>query len=331
MAPKKSNAAHIESLGDSMTPEETQLMSDNEAAERAQPELELETAPAPETQEQPLAAAPKTEAQPDIDPETGKQRKVDYGAFHSERERRKAAEAEGQKLREEVAKFNGRLETLQQLAQQTKAKPETEQPVVIPDVNTDPVGHFKAQLEISNSKIEGFSKWQQSQESDRQALNNVQELSRIALQSETEFSKTTPDYGEAANYLKASRSAELKAMGYAQGAIDQFILQDAVTIAAQALGAKLSPASVIYETAKARGYQVKAVAAAAARPAPAAVQSSDAQKIATVAKGQAATQSLGQVNGESVPDLSPESILKMSDAEFAKWANDDNWRKLMGG
>lgn len=329
MAPRKSNAAHIESLGESMTPEETSLMSDNQAAERQpEPELQLDPAPAPEAKEDAPAAqaAPKADAQPDIDPETGKQRKVDYGAFHAERQKRQTTEAELQKAREELAKFNGRFETLQQLAQQTKAPAQTQE-VTVPDVNVDPVGHFKALYEQSQNKINDLDRWRQTQEGERTAMNNVQQLTRIALGHEAEFAKKTPDYQDAAAYVRQMRDQELDYMGYKDPAVrQQIIQQDALQIAAQALQGNLNAAEVVYNIAKSRGYAAKAPAPAAP-PAPA-EPSADAKKIATVAKGQAASQSLGQVNGSSVPETSVQALLQMSDTDFEAATKGDNWRKL---
>lgn len=330
MAPRKANTAHIEALGETMSPEETQMMEDNRAGDNA-PVSEPEAAPAPEAQEQAPAAAtaPKTEAQPDIDPETGKQRKVDYGAFHAERERRKTSDAELAKAREEIAKFNGRFETLQQLAKQTKA-PEAEQPVPIPDVNVDPVGHFQAKSAQLERQLQDVSRWRESQEANATAMNNVQQLTRIALSHEAEFAAKTPDYQDAAGYVRSMRDQELTHMGYADPAVrQQIIQQDALQIAAQALQGGLNAAEVVYNIAKARGYQGKAPAVAPVL-APV-VKSPDAQKLAIVAKGQQQASPLGNLNGGAAPEVSMESLLKMTDAEFDEATKGGKWAALMGG
>lgn len=323
--------AHLEALAEPLTAEENGLMEANRDSEHTASEAEAEEVAAAPVKQPELALETEEHDEddaPEIDPKTGKQRVVNYGALHSERKKRQAAEADVVKAREDFAKLSGRIEVLQQLAQRQQPQ-KVNQEVAIPDVNVDPVGHFQAKAQIAEQKIAGFEKWQQTQENNATAMNNVRELTGIAMRHETEFSKTTSDYQEAAAYVRQARDQELDYMGYKDPAVrNQIIQQDALQIAAQALQGNLNAAEVVYNIAKARGYQAKApVSAASVAPA----KSPDAIKIATVAKGQAATQSLGQVNGESVPDLSPDAILKMTDAEFTKWASDDNWRKLMGG
>lgn len=323
--------AHLEALAEPLTAEENGLMEANRDSEHTAPEAEAEEVAAAPVKQPELALEAEEHDEgdaPEIDPKTGKQRVVNYGALHSERKKRQAAEADVVKAREDFAKLSGRIEVLQQLAQRQQPQ-QAAQETVIPDVNVDPVGHFQAKFAESERKLQDVTKWRETQDANATAMNNVRELTGIAMRHETEFSKTTPDYQDAAAYVREARDKELDYMGYKDPAVrNQIIQQDALQIAAQALQGNLNAAEVVYNIAKARGYQAKA-AALVAPIAPA--KSPDAVKIATVAKGQAATQSLGQVNGESVPDLSPDAILKMSDAEFTKWASDDNWRKLMGG
>lgn len=322
--------AHLEALAEPLTAEENGLMEANRDSEHTAPDSD--PTPAPEPEERPAPVAPKAEAQPDIDPETGKQRKVDYGAFHSERERRKTADAENQKLKEEIAKFNGRFETLQQLARQPKPQ-EAQQEQAIPDVNVDPVGHFQAVNAQLRTQLEGVSKWRETQESNATAMNNVRELTSIAMRHETEFSKTTPDYQDAAAYVRQARDQELDYMGYKDPAVrNQIIQQDALQIAAQALQGNLNAAEVVYNIAKARGYQAKAPAPVPAAPVPAPIAASpDASKLKTVAKGQSQASPISQVNGTAQPEVSIESLLKMSDADFEEATKGDKWQKMMGG
>lgn len=325
MAAKQARAAHAESLAEPMSAEENQLMSDNQAAEHEQPQLELETH-APEV---PAETTPvvEGEGQPDIDPATGKQRKVDYGAFHAEREKRKSAETGRQEAEKQLATAMGRFSVLEQLARQTQPKPVGEAPVEVPDINTDPVGHFKALYEQSQNKISDLDKWRQNQESQQTQYQNVQRLTQIALTHEADFSKTTPDYQDAASYVRAVRDQELQAMGYNDPAARQQIIhQDALQIAAQALQGNMNAAEVVYNIAKARGYQVKT----GAKPA-APIPTGDIKKLETVANGQKQGSPLSEANGSAPAEMSVEAILKMPEADFAKWATPDNWRKIAGG
>lgn len=327
---KTNRAPNTALLGDEgMSADESALMDANRESEGSQLEAEPE-APAPDAPT-PELAPDTAEHEDKIDPATGKERVVNYGALHAERQKRKAAEGEATKAREEAARIMGRFETIQQLVQRGQ-QPQPQQPAAeeIPDINLDPVGHFQAQLAIANKRIETFDKWQQTQEANATAMNNVAQLQRIAQSHEADFKKTAPDYDEAFQYVRKMRDQELEYMGYADPGVRQQIIQnDALQIAAQALQGNRNAAEVVYNIAKARGWAGKAPAPTTQPVAPA--QSPDAKKLATVAKGQAASQSLGQVSGSAPAEMSVESLLKMSDSEFEEATKGDNWRKMMGG
>lgn len=339
---RKDNTA-LASIAEPMSAEETSLMDADRDSEHASPEPELSPEPAPEpvVEVQPELALETDDRDPepvidpaDIDPKTGRARKVDYGAFHAQKMRTKAAEAEAKSAREEAAKLLGRFETIQQLVQRQQQPPsQVQQPVQdeIPDINLDPVGHFQAKDAIRERELTELRQWRQAEQQKGDTYNNITRLQQIAQNHEVEFKKTTPDYDDAFQFVRAQRDVELQGMGYDDPSVrQQIIQQDALQIAAQALQGNKNAAQVVYAIAKARGYAGKAPAPAPI-PAPVVVKSPDTQKLQTVAKGQKETQSLGQVNGEAMPDLSPQAIANMSDAEFAKWATDDNFRKLMGG
>lgn len=321
---------------DAMSSEESALMDADRNSEGESPEPTEEAPIAePEAPQAELPLEAEKHEEPAIDPKTGKERVVNYGALHAEREKRKAAEGETAKAREETAKIMGRFETIQQLVQRSQQpKPTTEAPAEIPDINLDPVGHFQALYQQSQKKIEDIDKWRQTQEGERQAMNNVAQLQRVAQSHEVEFKKANPDYDDAFQYVRKMRDQELEYMGYADPGIRQQIIQnDALQIAAQALQGNKNAAEVVYNIAKARGWAGKAP-----NPAPSSVtqqpaQSPDAKKIATVAKGQAANQSLGQVGGEAPLEFSAEMIAKMPEKEFEAWiaTNEDAFRKMMGG
>lgn len=351
MAKGNRNAAVL--MGEALTPEESGLLDANREAEHAEPEANPDPAPAAAPEPAPAAASPAPEAAAaapaaapaveahDIDPATGLKRVVDHGAFHAEREKRKAAEAREREAQQKLATLAGRFDVLEALARQAGAKPaQAAAPDALPDVATDPVAHFQARAERAEKGLEDVNKWRQTQEANATAMNNVQQLQRIALNHEAEFAKSTPDYQDAAAYVRNMRDQELQYMGYADpGVRAQIILQDALTIAAQSLNSRMNAAEVVYNIAKARGWSGKAPAAppAAAAPVPApvaaapaapAAPSPDAKKIATIAKGQEATQSLGQVNGAAPAPNSVEALLKMSDKEFEEATRGDKWRHL---
>lgn len=335
------NNPAMAALAEPLTAEESSLMDADRDSEHSQPEPQPEPEAAPEPAPEPEAAAAEPEAaehaEPEIDPATGKQRKVDYGALHAEREKRRAAEGREREKSEQLAKLMGRFDVLSQLAQQKtqqQAAPQTDAPIEIPDINVDPVGHFEARTKLAEQKLAAVDKWREEQQKQTETYNNVQRLQQIAQSHEAEFSKANPDYQEAFQHLRANRDAELEAMGYSDPAQRQQIINnDALQIAAQALQRNMNAAEVVYKMAKARGWAGKVVPQPI--PAPAPQVHPDTAKLKTVAKGQAASQSLGQVNGSAPAETGVQAILAMSDADFAaKFSGADgeaNWRKLMGG
>jgi hypothetical protein len=341
---KNNNAAR---LGEDFTPEESSALE----ADRSNT-APVEQAQAPVVQQAPVVTAPEGNLAPvegehqegelGADGQPQQRRMVDYGAMKEEREKRKASEKREREASEKLATLAGRFQILEQLASQAPRQQGQQQQalaeVVIPDIATDPVGHFQAQLareqtqrQALEQRLQQNEQWRQSQEQNAQAMNNVQQLTRIALAHESEFSKAQPEYQKAAAYVRDMRDAELAAMGYqdpAQRA--QMIQNDALNIAAQALSANMNAAEVVWAIAQARGYKPAAAASVAPKPQSVVPAANDAtNKLKTVAKGQETGQSLGQVNGAPpAQETLPERLLAMSDKDFEEATKGDKWRTL---
>lgn len=337
---KTSRAPNPALLGDdAMSSDESAMMDadrDNEGSsepiEKAAPVVE--EAPTDQLEQ---ALETDEHEEPAIDPKTGKERVVNYGALHAERQKRKASDERAAKAEVEAAKIMGRFETIQQMLQRGPQQQQVlQQPIAdeIPDINLDPVGHFQAKDAIRERELGELRQWRQTQQQQSDTYNNVNRLQQIAQSHEVEFKKTTPDYDDAFQFVRAQRDTELQGMGYDDPSVrQQIIQQDALQIAAQALQGNRNAAQVVYAIAKARGYAGKAPAPVTPAAPAAPVVSADTKKIQNVAKGQEASQSLGQMGGTAPPEFSAEMIAKMSDNEFADWTskNEDAWRKMMGG
>ena len=345
MARARGNTALIE--GESLTKEETALMDSNR---QAQFESDPGTAPAAEPTPDPAPAtppaaeptpapAPDAPAAPDPsapaatpEPVDDKKRMVEYGALHEERERRKQEQARAQKAEQELARLSGRFATLEELARAAAQQSDpAQQP---PDVNLDPVGHFQAALADRDRKIAQFEQWARQQQQQQQEQQQIMTIRQHAMTGEAEFAKATPDYQEAANYVQMVRNAQLEAIGITDPAQrQQQLAYEALNLAAGAMQRGQNPAAIVYQMAKASGWMSKPAptqpaAAPAAVPDPA-----GAKKLATVAAGQVANQSIGKLNGQAAPiSTSLEDVLKMSDEDFAKkYSKPEDWRKLMEG
>lgn len=310
-----------------LTPEETKFFTTQGA--EVPPASEPATPEQAKRQEQPKSEA-KTTAEPEVEAEKDEKSKtVPHGALHEERELRKAEKKRADEATEKFIKLQSRLDTLTEIAkaglQQPKQEPAAPQ---IPDINTDPVGHFRALREQDRRELDALKSKLSEQESRGAQVNNVQRITQIAQAQEAEFVKANPDYNAASAHLLNLREAQLIAFGITDPAERANIRnQDAVTIATTALAQNRNPAQVVYEMAKASGYKPAETKSAETKPA----APSEAEKVKMAAKGQEAGQSLNQINGAANPPTTLESLLKMDEAEFAEATKGDKWRKLIGG
>ena len=208
----------------------------------------------------PAAAEPNQQAATE-QPAAGNEEDANVGgdprkALHEERERRRAIAKERDEIKTNFTKLQSRIDTLTEIAK-TATNPQTvsrETPPEIPDVNIDPVGHFKAKDAIREKEIQELRAWKSAQDQRFEQTNNVQRISQIAQVQEAEFKKTTPDYDDASKHLMSQRDAELLAYGVTDPMERKNIIaQDAIQIAAHALGQNKNPAQIVYEMAKARG------------------------------------------------------------------------------
>lgn len=314
---------------DTMSPEDTALMN-SMRDDGPEPEADLDVAPE-------AAAAPEPD---DIDTEIeqadtpDRTKTVPQQALHAEREKRKSAEAKAQaaemKAATEAAKFAERFEMLAQAVQ--AAAPPAAAPAApeIPDVSTDPIGHFKALYETTQKTLAdqqailtGF------QEQQRQSAA-VSELRNWGVQQEVSFEQQEPTYRDAMKFLTDSRHAELEAIGITDPATrNQLIAQDVTQIAQAARQQGVNYAERLYNVAVKRGF-----AKAAAAPAiPALDAVPDA--VARVQRGRDNATTIGTSGAAPPAAMSPERIAAMPEKEFAAYLdkvkqNPAALRQLMG-
>ena len=289
-----------------------------------------EKTPEPETPPEAKAeAAPETPAEAEPEETSGGDPRK---ALHEERERRRAIAKERDEAKLSFAKLQSRLDTLTEIAK-TAANPQPQKPAEpeIPDINVDPVGHFRVKSAMLEKQVQDMAAWKTAQEQQFTQTNNVQRISQIAQVQEGEFKKITPDYDQASQHLINQRDAELVAYGITDPMERKNIIaQDAMTIAANALANGKNPAQVIYDMSKARGYSATPKPATASA-APAQTIPTETEEVRMAAAGQKAGASLGQLNGAASPPTTLEALAKMSEDEFAEATKGNNWRKLMGG
>jgi len=294
------------------------------------------TAPAGEP-----AAAPGEVVDPDADdaddPEANKGRFVRHGAFHKERERRKAVERQFQDLQERFARGDERLRLLSEAMQRpapAAAQPaQVAEPEKVPDPNEDIFGyvkHLEAQLAKVASGHEQMTQAQKQQAEEAQAEREHQAVVSSYQQDVARFAQAEPAFAEGYQFLIQGRIAELKHFGATDAEAVQAVQADELALIQAARAKGVSPAEHVYAMAKLRGFAPKPASPAA----PAAPAETPGERAARTAAGQAGPGlSLSGAGGSPAGEVTMEMLASMSEADFEAYAakNPSRVRALMGG
>lgn len=326
------------------TPEEQAAF---EAYQRGEDAPSASTAaPAPEVapaggEAAPAAAAPAPEAAPGevVDPEAdagspdeNKGKFVRHGAFHQERERRKAVEKELSDLRERFARGDERLRILSE-AVQRPATPAQPEPVKVPDPAEDIFGyakHLEQQIEALRTGQTQLTESQKKAEETRRANDERNEVIGFYQQDLQRAVATDATVSDAYQHLFSGRVAELQLVGMSQDEAVQTVREEEFNLAQTARQRGQSPAALIAALAKTRGFAPKA---AEATPAAAAPAETPAQKAERVAAGQAGPgKSLSAAGGAPAGEVTFEMLAAMSERDFEAFAmkNPEKLARLMG-
>ena len=284
------------------------------------------------------AAAPGDVVDPDLEEggaEENRGKFVRHGAFHQERELRKAAQRERDEFRVNLARMEERLRMVteggvaQPAAAATAAPAQPETP---PDPNEDIFGYAKylekqiQDIRAGQTQLTEAQKAEQAQRTEATQRNEVLTSYRGDVQR---VMAAKPEFAEAYEHLFAGRIAELELLGVPKADAVQAVRDEEYGIAQAAIQAGQSPAERLMQLAKLRGFAPKA-----AEPVPAAAPAETAtEKAARIAKGQAASLSLSSAGGAPAGEITLEMLASMSEADFAKMekANPARVRALMGG
>lgn len=272
-------------------------------------EVPQEPEKAPEAPKDQLAEEPSgDDDEPTVDANGKKQEFVPHAKFHQANERRKAAEAERQKLAENYQKLLDRTTQLLQAQQPQQAVKESEPE--IPDPETDPLGALK----WTREQIAGMTKAQKAEAEQREqetAVNRVLSSVNATLQQTIQADPSVKDAHDA---WRRSVGMEMLAMGYSeQQALEQLAQterQHALFIAEN----NIPVGEYLKRLASARGWQARAP-----EPAPANdTGATEAEKIAKREEARIASLSLGKGGGAVVNTgvTTPQELLDMSDEEF---------------
>jgi len=259
-----------------------------ETEEEAIPEETTESAPTEEEPEEPV------EEKPD--------HTVPLASFLDERNARQEADRK-------FATLAGRFEQIEKM-QQKQAAPEPE----VFDRAEDPAGYLNQGVESNAERVERLEAYVKQQEEQAQRQQQYDQLDAACKANEAEFTKTNPDYENAAIFLRASISEELKLNGYAPQQIEKIIQNETAALAFQTLTTGINTAQRVYDIAKSRGYQPPV--------------DESKKSLETVAKGVSMSKPVGKSSVSS--GVSAETVASMTDEEFSDFLSKNKWSAVAG-
>lgn len=246
----------------------------------------------------------------------GEPKHVPLAALHEERTRRKEIDKQLREAQQQIAEFRGKFSVIEKL--NGGQQQQTEQQAGDPNPEEDIFGAVNA----IKQKLEAT-------EAEKKAAAEHTTFVNSYKADAQKFIATAPDYMDAYNHLLSSRAAELQAIGYEGEELGRALQADEIAIAQMAMSKGKSPAEMLYNLAKQRGYTKKEAAAAAAAAPPAGIE-----KLETIERGQAANKSLSNTGGNAGDqDMTAERLMSMPMDEFEAWCdkNPAKARRIMGG
>jgi hypothetical protein len=263
-----------------------------------------------------IKAEPKEEPKPEkveekpVEPvaeekEEKEEKKVNLGALHEERARRKAEAARAAQAEKERDELRALLAN--------KQKPE-------PQYDEDPVEVLRRESEQMKQILlaQANKALSEKKESDYWA--------KVAA-DEKAFKAEKPDFDAAIKYLADSRLEELKDLGWDDEAASKILGDEIKWISDKAYEDEVNPAERFYALAKRRGFAAKSPEEAK-KPDQAEV------KLETIKKGMETNKNLPQGSKTSKQDLTAEALADMKvdalSGLHSKTEFDKAWDKLFG-
>jgi|TARA_R110000744_G_scaffold14205_5_gene40568 hypothetical protein len=273
-------------------PTDQEIAAENRAAEEVPPEsahrlqTELEA---------------ESDLSSDSSPSQDKnQRMVNYGALSEERGKRKELESK-------LAQMEGRFQEFMERA--APKEPEA----TIPEFDEDPAEHLRMSQEVTQRTVQSLAEQQAQEVEQRYQRQQIDAFAGRLKESEADFAKANPSYEDAASFLRDSRKAEYKMLGWQEHEVESKLIEETIMLGIDAERRGISPAQRFYDIAKGRGFQPKAGSPV-----------SNLQQV----KDNQGTTSLGS-NGVSPRRATLADLADMNDDEFDKATDGDNWKRLL--
>lgn len=274
------------------------------------PEQVEDTTPEQDEPEQPGAAAGEDEG----DGEQEDDRRVPLAALHEARNEARALKEEIERLRRDQDDAKSRQQKIDEvLAQLRKEREQPEKTApAIPKFEEDPDGFYKGTIEQLRSELaEIKNQGQQRQQVEEQSQESQQLLERYAA-SVRQFKSTARDWDDAYQFLGQAIDKDLEARGYDDPMERARMIQyEEGAMVGRALKAGKSPAEIIYNYAKTKGWK--------------GAQVTDENKIERIQKGAKAAKSLSGPKGSGEAPMNLERLLEL--AKTDPQAFDREWAK----
>ena len=243
----------------------------------------------------------ESDTSPDSSPSQDKnQRMVNYGALSEERGKRKELESK-------LAQMEGRFQEFMERA--APKEPEA----TIPEFDEDPAEHLRMSQEVTQRTVQSLAEQQAQEVEQRYQRQQIDAFAGRLKESEADFAKANPSYEDAASFLRDSRKAEYKMLGWQEHEVESKLIEETIMLGIDAERRGISPAQRFYDIAKGRGFQPKAGSPV-----------SNLQQV----KDNQGTTSLGS-NGVSPRRATLADLADMNDDEFDKATDGDNWKRLL--
>jgi uncharacterized membrane-anchored protein YhcB (DUF1043 family) len=266
------------------------------------------------------ASEPATDMDADGEPDAGApdqqadapraEKMVSLAALHEERNRRRDIDRKNRVLQQEMAELRGKFSVIERL----NAPPE--KPLTVEE-------QIIGAVKNTSETVAQLQKRLEQREVQEQTARQQHALVSAYRNDAAQFESQNPDFKAAYNHLLQSRAQELVALGYDNPqAIHEALLADEFAVAQSALMTQRSPAEIIYNLARQRGYAKGSGGKSAAA------------RLDTIERGQHANKSLSSAGGVSGDgDISAEALLKMPMDEFEAWCskNPSKAKRIMGG
>lgn len=187
----------------------------------------------PEVVETPVKESVNEQVTQPEDERPREEKKVNLGALHEERNRRKEEQAARKAVEERAADLERRLAAYEK-------RPEAE--------DDDPVESLKRENEQIINVLNAQAQHAIKQKADKQYWDKVTE-------SEKAFKQDVPDFDDAVKFLADTRREELTELGWDANSVAKIIADETRWIADKAYQDEVNPAERFFNLAVRRGYK----------------------------------------------------------------------------